>query len=255
MSTLNKISVFLDSNAIAALSLFFSTCKKVMTPSSSITTWNQLKDILERNNFSCSLANGQALTRGISALKKLHELQESCSDNMEIYISIFGDVEFRDVLLNQRFNQYLCESGFPYRILQKRPLRHQVKFDYHITVEQVCTDFYQSMEEEGFSISKCEDDYDFEEICSILNLLSHHIFMDAMDAYFYCAAIRVMANKIITYDEEFYSISNKMRTDKVWREQRDSFARDLVANFTIFQDLTERKARNFLRIFPEAIKP
>lgn len=253
MLTDDSYSILLDSNAIGALSLYFELCKHLSIEFDD-GNWQNIKAQMEALRLNDDFAEEHTIKRGYIIWTYLKQKQSKHHDKLHIYISLFADLEFRDILLNQAFDHYLStKGGFPYRSLRKRPLRRQLEFNYKDKVAIPCKILYENLRQ-NFICEQPEMEGGFiEKVCDYLMTLSQHVFFDIMDAYFYCVAVSLFVDEIISSDGEFCSIINKMRTDEEWHSLRDKFINDIASKDDAFKLGLEGKS--FKDVLPKGIKP
>lgn len=246
-------SIFIDTNVLAALNLLFVTYDSLnILPSDYFQTFDDLKKILNTRLPDCF--EEKFINAGFKAWKLL----QTALDNYEIdlYYSYLEDIEFRDILINNKFHEYLSKAGFCYRVFKKRPLKNQVLFSYADEIEPVCQKMYDRLGDWGINLIWCESDEGSNianEIAPMLKILSRYIFLDAMDAYFYCLSIRNLCSSFITKDTEFYGVMKNLIDDSNddWRILREKIVKDFC-NFLPVFDIFVNDGNSLL---PKPINP
>lgn len=246
-------SIFIDTNVLAALNLLFLAYDSLkIQPSDYFHDLSDLENALNVKLPDCY--ESRAIQVGFKTWCLLQTALESY--NVDLYYSYLADIEFRDILINNKFHEYLSKEGFCYRVFKKRPLKNQVFFSYADEIEPVCQKMYDRLGDWGVSLIWCEDNEGSSiaaEIVPMLKILSKYVFLDAMDAYFYCLSIRNLCNVFLTNDTEFYGVMKNLldSSDNDWKNLRDNIVKDFCALLPVFDDFV--KANNSL--LPTPVNP
>lgn len=238
MNKKERKSIFIDTNILAPLNLLFITYDSLkIAPASYFDNLGDFKN--ELNKRLPDIYETKALETGFRAWKLLKNALSVY--DIDLYYSCFSDIEFRDILINQKFHEYLSKEGFCYRVFKKRPLKNQVFFSYANDIDPVCKKMQERLEDLGLNIKWCENEGNSSigsEIYDMLIILSHYVFLDAMDAYFYCLSIRKLCGTFITHDTEFYGVMKNLAegVDADWLTLRNNIVKDFCTYLPMFND-------------------
>ena len=231
-------SIFVDTNVLAPLNLLFLTYDSLkISPASYFDNLSDLKNALGKK--LPDIYDQKAIEIGFNAWRLINRTLENCE--IDLYYSYLLDIEFRDILINHKFHEYLSREGFCYRVFKKRPLKNQVFFSYADDIESVCTEMYNRLNMLGINLIWCESNDESniaDEIAPMLKILSRYVFLDAMDAYFYCLAIRNFCSVFVTRDTEFFGVMENLSqgVDDEWKKLRDNIVNDLCSFLPVFND-------------------
>jgi hypothetical protein len=245
----SQYSVLIDSNGLAALSCYFEVCNKL-----EIEVGSSIEDIKKNIEFDKKYVNFAPLKSAFRIWTYLKKKQNE-NDVFTLYISQFADMELRDVLVNRLFDEHLSKYHFPFRLQKKRPLRHQVCFNYDESVSKPCELVYKTLQDNGFYVEIPElDNASFtRDVCSVMKMLANYVFLDVMDAYFYCLSVLLLVDEILTSDEEFRVVVNHIKSTPEWNELRNGFVSLLASNYQSIKLGIE--SSSISEILPQAIPP
>ena len=241
MANKERKSIFVDTNVLAPLNLLFLTYDSLkIEPDNYFDKIGDLEGALEKK--LPGIYEKKTIEVGFNAWRLLEKtLQNS---EIDLYYSCLLDIEFRDIIINHKFHEYLSREGFCYRVFKKRPLKNQVFFSYDRDIEPVCEYMYNRLNDWGINLQWCETDpsSNITEITSMLKILSHYVFLDAMDAYFYCLAIRNFCSAFVTRDTEFYGVMDNLANgkDDDWRALRDNIVNEFCNFLPVFNDFVQQ---------------
>ena len=219
--------ILIDTNAMITLYLYWESCKATGLEIGS-----------DQNNIKDKLGKEYIETGHYDPIKKGYDLFKYIKErNQEgivmLYFSVLSEVELLHVSVERKFDQLLTQKGIPYRIRIRKPFRTQVHFDYEKEIALKWSSFLEEMKKINVEFHFPERDGGgngalIEEVVDICKILSKYIVLDPVDLYLHSLAIYLMADEIITHDNEFRDIINKLRTDKDWKTIKDKITADLV---------------------------
>ena len=241
MANKERKSIFIDTNILAPLNLLFLTYDSLkIQPANYFDKLADLKDALEKP--LPGIYEEKALEIGFNAWRLLKNALKN--NEIDLYYSYLSDIEFRDILMNHKFHEYLSRAGFCYRVFKKRPLKNQVFFSYANDIEPVCKDMYGRLDDLGINLiwsESIEGSNIAGEIVPMIKILSRYVFLDAMDAYFYCLSIRNLCSIFLTHDIEFFGVmDNLIKGDDDWLDLRNKFIDDLRHFLPVFDDFVKQ---------------
>jgi predicted nucleic acid-binding protein len=218
-------TVFLDTNYIGFLSLFFKLCTTVgrkLTDTSVLDSKILAKCGIKKKKLEIGI-----LRKG----KKLFDyLLAEAQQGSDIVTSRFCELEFIHLLLERQADENLLQAGVPFRLRTKRQdtlyLTNLEPGDY----AKISSEYEQllaELSEYGIEMRILEEmgkDYE-QQIIEIAKLLMGSIMIGAPDAFIYAAAVVAEADELLTNDDAFRDVANYLRNpgEERWKIIASSF--------------------------------
>ncbi|TET41612.1 MAG: hypothetical protein E3J60_04220 [Dehalococcoidia bacterium] len=221
-------TLFLDSNYIIYLSLFFKLCATVgHKPADS--------SILSNETLAkCGVSKSKLEIDRLKDGKKLFDyLTGEVRQGSEIVTSRFCELEFLHLLLERQAHENLLNAGVPFRLRSKR-----YGFLYLTSLEpndyvKAAGEYQQlkdTLGEYSIEMKILEEVVDYEkQIIETTKIVIGSIMMEAPDAFVYAAAVVAEADELLTTDGTLKSIANKLRnpSEEGWKSIAGSFRQRL----------------------------
>jgi hypothetical protein len=217
-------TVFLDSNYIIYLSLFFKLC---------ITVGHQPDDstILGSKALAkCGVEKSKLEMGRLEDGKKLFDyLTAEVQRGSEIVTSRFCELEFLHLLLERQADENLLKAGVPFRL---RTRKHGLLYLKSLEPEdyaKVSSEYEQlkdKLSEYGIEMKILEKVAEYQQkIIETAKIVIGSIMIEAPDAFVYAAAVVAEADELLTTDETLKLIANKLRNpdEEGWRSIASSF--------------------------------
>jgi len=228
--------VLIDTNAMAALSLYVESCNTVGIDR-AIRVIDDLKNELNQEDIKSNYLNFEEIVKGYKVYDYLQEKIKSFDGNIKIWFSLLSEIELLDVFLDRAFDQELTRKGIPYRIRQKKPFRTQIDFNYKEKIAKYWIDIKDNLGKKGIEFYNLEEkDEAVQNITKIAKIITQYVALEPVDLYLYASSIYLRADEIYTYDTEFKTIINGIRTNIEWRNINNSIQQDLRKLIRQFQE-------------------
>ena len=231
-------SILIDTNSAAILSLYVEACIRIgEDPGTSIDV---IRDDFRAKNIDEHCINYVELKKGY----RTHQYLKENTENIEVWFSIFSEIELLNLFLEKIFQRELLRSGVPYRIRDKKPFKTQINFDYEANVSDYWDCIRTKLSDDDIEFQKPEDTQQFTniipDIISICRIVTKYVALTPVDLYLYSTAIRIRCNKIYTYDGEFKSIINNLyKKNGNWKTINDKITGQLITSFSSFKEEAE----------------
>ena len=120
--------ILIDTNAMAALSLYVESCNTVGRDLG--ISVDDVKSELDQKDIKNDYLNFKEIKKGYKLYDYLRKKIKSLDGNINIWFSLLSEIELLNVFLDRAFDHELTRKGIPYRIRRKKPFRTQIDFDY-----------------------------------------------------------------------------------------------------------------------------
>lgn len=217
-------TLFLDSNYIIYLSLFFKLCATVghQPADSSILGSDTLA--------KCGVKKSKLEIGRLEDGKELFDyLTAEAQRGSEIVTSRFCELEFLHLLLERQANENLLNAGVPFRL---RSRKHGLLYlaslepnDYAKAAVEY-QELKDKLGEYGIEIEILEEGSGYEQqIIETAKIVIGSIMIEAPDAFVYAAAVVAEADELLTTDETLRLIANNLRNpgEEGWKSIASSF--------------------------------
>lgn len=217
-------TVFLDSNYIIYLSLFFRLCTVVKHQPADST-------ILSSEALAkCGVKKSKLEIGRLKDGKKLFDyLTAEVQQGSEIVTSSFCELEFLHLLLERQADENLLKAGVPFRLRVKK---HGLSYLTSLEAEdytKVSNEYEQikdKLSEYGIEMKILEKSAECQQqIIETAEIVIGNIMIEAPDAFVYAAAVVAEADELLTTDETLRSIANRLRNpgEEEWKSIAGSF--------------------------------
>ena len=231
--------ILIDTNAMAALSLYVES-SNIVGRCLGISVDDLKNEFKNIKDIKSDYLNFDEIKKGHKVYDYLREKIKSFDDNINIWFSLLSEIELLNVFLDRAFDHELTRKGIPYRIRQKKPFRTQIDFDYEEKIAKYWRDIKENLGKKGIEFYNPEIKSEVvQDIIKIAKIVTQYVALEPVDLYLYASGIDLIADEIYTYDNEFKTIINGIRTNIEWRNIYDSIQQDL---------------RKFIRSFREECK-
>lgn len=217
-------TVFLDSNYIIYLSLFFKLCTTVgQQPADSA--------ILSSETLAkCGVKKSKLEMGSLGHGKKLFDyLTAEVQRGSEIVTSGFCELEFLHLLLERQADENLLKAGVPFRL---RTRKHGLLYLTSLEPEdyaKVSSEYDQlkdKLSEYGIEMKILEKVGEYQQqIIETTEIVISNIMIKAPDAYVYAAAVVAEADELLTTDDTLRLIANELINpgEEGWKSIASSF--------------------------------
>lgn len=230
--------VLIDTNAMAALSLYVESCDAIRKDPG--IDMSGLKKEFEKLDVKNNCLELEEIKKGYDLYNYLKTNLKTKADNAQIYFSLLSEIELLNVFLDRAFDEYLTKRGIPYRIRKKKPFRTQVNFDYEDKVSNYWNNIKEKLKENNIVLDypeKAEENKDIiQDFFKVTKLVAKHVHLGSVDLYLYALGIYLRVNEIYTHDSEFEKIINSIRTSTGWRNVNERIQQDLREYISAFAE-------------------
>jgi hypothetical protein len=228
--------ILIDTNAMAALSLYVDSCDTV-GKALAISIDDLKIEFENQKDIKKDCLNFDEIEKGYKLYYHLKEKIGESDENIQIWFSLLSEIELLNVFLDRTFDHELTKKGIPYRIRHKKPFRTQINFNY----EKKVANYWENMEgrlaesDIGFNYPEKEEGA-IRDIIEIAKIVTRYVALGPVDLYLYASGIYLRADEIYTIDGEFRDIINKIRTDGGWGTVYRNIQQDLIKFIWSFED-------------------
>ncbi len=217
-------TLFLDSNYIIYLSLFFKLCATVgQQPADS--------SILGSETLAkCGVKKSKLEMGRLEDGKKLFDyLTAEVQRGSEIVTSRFCELEVLHLLLERQADENLLKAGVPFRL---RSRKHGLLYLTSLESEdyaKVSGEYEQlkdKLSEYGIEMKILEKVAEYQrQIIETAEIVIGNIMIEAPDAFVYAAAVVAEADELLTTDGTLKLIANELRNpgEEGWKSIASSF--------------------------------
>lgn len=237
VETDSSFVILVDTNAMAALSLYVEGCVAVEArlgaPVEELKSkFREIKDTKDTQLYFEGRGGIEEGNKFFDHLKsKFKEF-----DTVQIWFSLLSEIELLDIFLDRTFDHELTRKGIPYRIRLKKPFRVQIDFSYEEKVVKYWEDIKEKLGEQGIEFDNPEKERDaIRDIVKIARIVTRHVALGAVDLYLYASGIYLRADEIYTRDTELREIINKIY-HKEWKNIYNNIQQDLRTSIRSFEE-------------------
>lgn len=218
-------TIFIDTNYIIYLSLFFKLCSTVGQQPTDSTILNS------ETLAKCGIKKSKLEIGRLKDGKNLFDyLRTEVQQDSDIATSRFCELELLHLLLERQADENLLAAGVPFRLRTKKyGLLYLTSLELgdYAKISSEYEQLTDKLSEYGIEIKILEEitaDYE-RQIIETAKLLMGSIMIGAPDAFVYAAAIVAEADELLTTDETLRRVANNLRNpgEERWKIIASSF--------------------------------
>ncbi|NOX63721.1 MAG: hypothetical protein GXP42_17490 [Chloroflexi bacterium] len=210
-------TIFLDTNALQFVSSYLRHAEKLGLPPFKGVGRPDYEKIQTTLREKLPRGVVDSIMKGCRTLAFLQELAGDDEISGDIYASRLSRAELLFGILDGQAHARLAREGLSYRMRQRlRDLselvsRYLERQDYEDLLQEVNGLFEMLKEKDGIRIEWVEESIsDFSSITVFSELLQSNVFLDVLDCWMYGCAVAIQAEKIITFDNYFKRVINRI---------------------------------------------
>lgn len=239
-------TVFLDTNALHLMNTYLSNAQTYELPpyTRQSKDYDKVKAELETHLPQKIVEH---LMNGCKTLAYLEqETAQGDADGTVFYTSRVCELEILRGVLEGRAHFRMASEGIPYRmrqglkVLSQLVSRYLTEQDYSAAVTQLNQMFDELERWVGITINYAERENRLPVILELARLLQENVFLDVFDCWMYGCALVVQADRIITFDNDFKRVINKIhnppRNEPQWLRLQQSILSRLREVFSVDDD-------------------
>lgn len=219
-------TILIDTCALARFSYYLDACDTVNLPVGSEIDaiknahTEKCKEIIDLKNCA---------PEGLALYKHLQDVKNN-NNNAIVYCSLLSKIELHDVFLDIIFDAELLQTGIPYRVRRKKPLRWQVLDHYRDQVDEKFQKLEAVFSDIGIILCYPEEEKPdiSKSIYEFTNVITKNIFLESFDAYLYALSLYNMVDELYTNDNEFRVIIRQAQTHSLWKDQINKIKEGIV---------------------------
>jgi len=232
---ITRPTLFLDTNALHYMFSYLRYAKELDLPPYRKRGQNEIRNTL-RTKLPKGIVNH--VMKGATTLAFIQK--QTQDQDAAVYTSRFAKSEILYGSLEGLAHARLAREGTIYRMRQRLGTLSELVSMYLETSdsENVVREWDEMLSllerKDKISIEFAEEDINFRQIADIAEFLQSKVFIDVLDSWMYGCALVLQAEQIITFDNYFKKLINKLVTpsgDPDWKNLKNDMLNLLRMSF------------------------